>query len=208
MGGIAAVFSKSPIDAPQVVAKMLSAMQHRGKDAAAVAWGDSLESTTDLPGRLVASSSKRRIAVGYCFTKILPSDIPQPVRAGEAWFSMDGRIVANGQLVGGSQAARILESRLTPTRFSSIRRDVDGAYALCCCTDEWLLVTRDQLGLKPIYFGHQDDLIAVASDRKALWAIGIADTKIFPVGGCLEATEVGSTVDSPIPEIEVAKNNA
>lgn len=204
MGGIAAVFSKSPIDAPRVVAKMLSAMRHRGKDATAVAGGGTLESAS-FPASLAVSSSKRRTAVGYCFTKTLPSDIPQPVRAGEAWFSMDGRIVANGQLVGGGQAARILESRLTPMKFSSIRRDIDGAYALCCCTDEWLLVTRDQLGLKPVYFGRQGDLIAVASDRKALWTIGIADTKVFPVGGFLEATEAGSTVDSPIPETKVAK---
>ena len=205
MGAVAAVFSKSQIDAPRLVAKMLSAMQHRAQDAAAVAWGDTLESA-DSPAQLRASSPEQNTAIGYGFTKILPNDNPQPIRAGNVWLSLDGRIVAHGRLVGGEEAARILETKLlTPTELPSIQGNLDGAYAFCCCTDDWLLVTRDLLGLKPIYVGRLGDLIAVASDRKALWAIGIAETTTFPPGGCLRASASKSTVESPEPQLDATR---
>jgi asparagine synthase (glutamine-hydrolysing) len=204
LGAIAAVFSKSQIDAPRLVAKMLSAMRHRAQDAAAVAWENTLESA-ESPARLGASSPKQNAAIGYGFTRILPNDNPQPIRAGRVWFGLDGRIVADGKLVGGEEAARILQAKLTPKEFPSIRRHTDGAYAICCCTDDRLLVTRDPLGLKPLYFGRRDDLTAVASDRKALWTIGIAETTTFPPGGCLNISASESTVDSSKSQLDAAQ---
>ena len=207
LGAIAAVFSKSPLDAPRLVAKMLCAMQHRAQDAAAVAWGETLESAQS-PDLLAASSPGRRAAVGCAFTKILPDDKAQPVRAGDGWFCMDGRIVAHGMLVGGENAARLLELRLTLAEFPSIYHDVDGAYALCWCTDDNLLVTRDSLGLKPMFIGSRDDLVAVASDRKALWSVGIGEATTFPPGGCLKASSRAMTVESSRPELETARTSA
>jgi asparagine synthetase B (glutamine-hydrolysing) len=192
LGAIAAVFSKSPIDAPRLVAKMLCAMQHRAQDAAAVAWNDSLESARS-PSLLTATSPERQAAVGYGFTRILPDDKPQPIRQRDGWLCMDGRIVWNGRLVGGEEAARLLAPKLTPVEFPSIHYDTGGAYALCWCGDDCLLVTRDPLGLKPIFVGSRDDLVAVASDRKALWSIGIDETSPFPAGGFLKAN--GSTLN-------------
>jgi len=200
LGAIAAVFSKSPIDAPRLVAKMLCAMQHRAQDAAAVAWSDSLESARS-PSLLTASSPERQAAVGYGFTRILPDDKMQPVRAGDGWFCMDGRIVGHGTLVGGEEAAQLLGPKLTPVEFPSIHSYTDGAYALCWCTDDCLLVTRDPLGLKPIFFGSRGDLIAVASDRKALWSVGIGEPANFPPGACLKASSSTLTVDSSSPEL-------
>ena len=182
MGAIAAVFSKSPIDAPRLVAKMLCAMQHRAQDVAAVAWGNTLESA-ESPDLLTASSPARHTAVGYGFTKILPDDKLQPLRAKEGWLCLDGRVVADGMLAGAEKGARLLGPNLTPAGFPSIHRDVDGAYALCWCVDDCLFVTRDQLGLKPMFMGGRGDLVGVASDRKALWAIGIDEAAPFPPGG-------------------------
>jgi asparagine synthetase B (glutamine-hydrolysing) len=204
LGAIAAVFSESPVDAPRLVAKMLLAMQHRAQDAAAVACGDTIEFAKS-PTQLIASSPNRYSAIGYCFTRILPIDVPQPIRAGGTWFAIEGRILEGGEFIGGEQAARVLESKLTQTGFPSISRYTDGAYAICCCTDEWLRVTRDQLGLKPIYLGHQGNLTAVASDRKALWAIGFRDGTIFPPGGSLTATDRGMTISDPSPQSEATE---
>jgi len=207
LGAIAAVFSKSPTDAPTLVAKMLCAMQHRAHDAAAVAWGDSLEKARS-PSLLTASSPETRAAVGYGFTKVLPDDKPQPVRAGDGWFCMDGRIVWDGTLVGGEEAARPLRARLTPDEFPSTISRTDGAYGLCLCTDDCLLVARDALGLKPIFVGSRDNLVAVASDRKALWRIGIDDASSFPPGGCLKASTRTLTLESPASEFESSKGSS
>jgi asparagine synthase (glutamine-hydrolysing) len=207
LGAIAAVFSKSPIDAPRFVAKMLRAMQHRAQDAAAVAWGDSLESARS-PSLLTASSLERQAAVGYGFTKILPDDKPQPIRERDGWLCIDGRIVWNGALVGGEEAARLLEPKLTPFEFPSIHSFTDGAYALGWCRDDCLLVTRDPLGLKPIFVGSRGDLVAVASDRKALWSIGIDETSPFPPGNFLKADRRKLSLESSKSEFESSKRSS
>ena len=205
MGGVAAVFSKSGIDAPGLVVKMLYAMQHRAQDGAAVAWDTNFESARS-PSRLSVSSSIQQTAVGYALTKILPSDSLQPVRAGDGWLCLDGRVVGNRTLVGGEEAAQLLENKLTPAELSLIQRDTDGAYSLCFCTTNQLLVTRDQLGLKSLFIGNRDGLVAVASERKALWAIGIRDAASFPPGGCLKASSDSSVVEFPSRQMPKASS--
>jgi asparagine synthase (glutamine-hydrolysing) len=182
-------------------------MEHRAQDAAAVAWDDSLESARS-PSLLTASSPERQAAVGYGFAKVLPDDKLQPVRVGDGWFCMDGRIMWDGTLVGGEDAARLLGPKLTPVEFPSIHSYTDGAYALCWCTDDCLLVTRDPLGLKPIFLGSRGDLVAAASDRKALWSIGIGEASSLPPGSCLKASRRTSAVQSSKSGLESSRTSS
>ena len=117
-------------------------------------------------------------AVGYCFTRILPRDELQPIPVDAAWVVIDGRIVLSRRLAGGEDAAHLLHPYLTPTEFPLIQSRIDGAYSLCFCMNDGLYVTRDPLGLKPLFLAHEGDLTAVASDRKALWAIGLRNGPI------------------------------
>jgi asparagine synthase (glutamine-hydrolysing) len=204
LGAIAAVFSKTPIDAPRLVGKMLSAMRHRAQDAAAIAWGNNVESAKS-PDLLTPSSPSQHTAIGHGFTQILPEDKPQPLQAEAGWLCLDGRVVADGMLAGAEKAAQLLAPKLTPAEFPRIHLDVDGAYALCWCADSSLFVTRDELGLKPLFIGNCGDLLAVASDRKALWAVGINETKSFPPGGCLKASEGGLTLESSRDQLEISE---
>ena len=207
MGAVAAVFSKSQVDAPRLVAKMLCAMRHRAQDEVAVAWDRNFESASS-PTRLLASSPMGHVATGYGFTRILSSDILQPIRAGEGWFCLDGRIVAERMLVGGEEARQLLERKLNPVQFPSIQRDNEGPYSVYFCTDDRLLVTRDRLGLKPTFIGHRNDLVAVASDRKALWAIGIHEIATFPPGGCLKASSTDMVVELSEPQADKAQRSS
>jgi len=203
LGAVAAVFSRSHIDAPSMVAKMLCAMRHRAQDGAAVAWDGNLDSASS-PSRLNVSSPASHSAVGYGFTRILPRDGPQPMRAGEGWLCLDGRIVRNRTLVGGGEAVRLLKQELTPTEFPSIQRETDGAYSIYFSTGNRLLVTRDPIGLKSTFIGRKGDLVAVASERKALWAIGVRDAATFPPAGCLKADSEGSMVQIPGRQVETS----
>jgi len=197
LGAVAAVFSKSAIDAPRVVAKMLCAMKHRAQDSAAVAWDGNLECAPS-PDLLTASSPASSSAVGYGLTRILSCDSPQPLRTSEGWLCLDGRIVRNGMLVEGGEAAQLLKKKLTSSEFASIQRETDGAYLICFLTSERLLVTRDPIGLKSTFIGRKGDLVAVASDRKALWAVGIGEVATFPPGAHLEADSEGIRVQLPL----------
>lgn len=181
-------------DAPQVVVKMLCAMNHRAHDGAAVAWNGRVTSASS-PASLDAASSTGHSAIGYGLTGVMPGDILQPIRAGEGWFCLNGRIVADQMLIGGEKALRVLEGKLNPAGFSSIQREVDGAYSAYFCAADTLLVARDSVGLKSTFMGRGNGLVAVASDRKALWAIGIEDITSFPPGGCLEADPSGTFLE-------------
>jgi asparagine synthase (glutamine-hydrolysing) len=105
-------------------------------------------------------------------------------------------------LVGAEKGAQLLATKLTPAEFPSVHLDVDGAYALCWCTDSSLFVTRDQLGLKPLFISNRGDLFAVASDRKALWAVGMDQTTPFPPGGCLKAGDGALAPESSRQRLE------
>ena len=205
MGGVAAVFSKSRADAPRLVAKILYAMQHRAKDGAAIACNWNLESAPTVAG-LTASLPAGNAAIGYGFTRILPSDSPQPVRADNGWLCLDGRIVERRMLVGGKEAARVVERKLSVADSPSVPNEMDGAYALCFCTDDQLLVARDQVGLKPLFMGRSDDVIAVASDRKALRAAGIGEVTTFPPGARLKVSLDSEMIESPEPQACFAKD--
>ena len=47
---------------------------------------------------------------------------------------------------------------------------------------ERIIAGRDVMGIRPFYFGENMDFAALASERKALWRIGIKIVKSFPPG--------------------------
>ena len=204
MGGIAGVFSKSEIDTPRLVVKMLRAMEHRAHEGAAVSCDGDIESARS-PDALREPSLLQHAAVGYCFTSVLPRDVLQPIPVDSGWLAFDGRFVLNQKLAGGEEAAHLLQPYLTPAEFPSIHRKIDGAYSLCFCTKDGLSVTRDALGLKPLFVAHQGDLTAVASDRKALWAIGLRNGLTFPPGSFMiadpERITLGSEPSAEVPSV-------
>ena len=56
---------------------------------------------------------------------------------------------------------------------------LDGDYAFAVYDGENFVAVRDIVGVKPLYFGQDKDenIFAFASERKALWKIGIKNTK-------------------------------
>lgn len=171
-------------------------MQHRAHGGVALACEGGFESAS-TPARLHVSPGRAHTAIGCANTMILQADAPQPVRTGEGWFCLDGRIVADRMLVGTEEAAQLLKPRLNAAGFSSIEREIDGAYSACFCTSDELFATRDPLGLKPLFMGRQDELVAVASERKALWVLGIHGVSRLRPGCSLTASSDGPVVDMP-----------
>jgi asparagine synthase (glutamine-hydrolysing) len=58
----------------------------------------------------------------------------------------------------------------------------DGDYAFMFITDDWIAVGRDPLGVQPLYWGENKDIAAFATNRRALWKLGIEKPKSFPPG--------------------------
>jgi len=54
-------------------------------------------------------------------------------------------------------------------------RDLDGNYALVASNADQTVVMRDLLGTKPLYIAKDDNFSAFASNKKALWRIGLSN---------------------------------
>ena len=57
---------------------------------------------------------------------------------------------------------------------------LEGDYAFAVYDGENFAVVRDPVGVKPLYFGETEKTFAFASEKKALWKIGITDVKTLP----------------------------
>lgn len=64
-------------------------------------------------------------------------------------------------------------------------RMLDGDYAFALWDGENLALARDPVGVKPLYYGENGKLSAFASERKALWKIGIREVNSLPPGHML-----------------------
>lgn len=63
-----------------------------------------------------------------------------------------------------------------------IIKELDGSYAFAVALPHKVIVGRDALGICPLYYGENETICAVASERKALWAIGINNVRSFSPG--------------------------
>ena len=56
--------------------------------------------------------------------------------------------------------------------------DGDYSFAIYDKDNDDLVVSRDPIGVKPLFYGINDDLKGFASERKALWKVGFKDSQI------------------------------
>ncbi|MGA2971176.1 MAG: asparagine synthetase B [Candidatus Bathyarchaeia archaeon] len=164
MGAIAAAFTKGPGDAEALVEAMLRSLRHRGTKPR------TLKTTED---------GKVNLSVGY---------ISQGATEGQV-FETNGTVtMLDGSIFGTPHAARFAHTRLT--RNLSVAKtarsllEEPGAFACVFQQRRKLYAFRDLNGLKPLYYARSRNITAFASERKALWAIGLKDT-LRANPGCL-----------------------
>ncbi|MGA2386451.1 MAG: asparagine synthetase B [Candidatus Bathyarchaeia archaeon] len=60
--------------------------------------------------------------------------------------------------------------------------NADGDYSFLMVKDGWVGAGRDPIGVQPLYYGENQTFAAIATNRKALWALGIENPVSFPPG--------------------------
>jgi asparagine synthase (glutamine-hydrolysing) len=68
--------------------------------------------------------------------------------------------------------------------------DVDGAFSAVAIDGERIFLARDVVGTVPLYYGGDDEILATASNMKALMAIGIEPSPVVP-GTLMELSKEG-----------------
>ncbi len=183
------------------LAEMLKRLEHRGPDGSGayvdgqLVYGK-LEDITPADGTL---------ALGQNLLSIVGSEVQQPlvdekrvlVANGEIYNYKELKQDSNYDFKTDTDCEVILSlldeygSQLSQAIPQIVKR-LDGDYAFVVSDDENWAAVRDPVGVKPLFFGaHSDqDLFGVASERKALWKIGINEVKSLNPGFMLYNREL------------------
>ncbi len=194
MGALAVAVAKDRKNVVPSVVQMLDTMGHRGRDAHGIAANDAL-ATAGTTEQLATSGSESNIALGQNLARIIPEDAPQPVQADDLALVFEGRLFPS---LGGDEAVKIAKTfsgdPLEGARHLIVERD--GSYAFACSQGGRMVAGRDPVGTVPLYYGESKDLYALASERKALWTLGICDVKSFPPGNIAAISRSGMSLQN------------
>lgn len=183
MGALVAAVNKAGENVVPTVVSMLRELKHRGNDGHGVATPDLVTSAKTFE-QLCVNNLSSSVALGHNLSCILPRDQPQPVQGDGFTFVFEGRLFPSPNLPDLSEVNEIVEMLgSNPMRNSgSIIEELEGSYVFALAESNKVIVGRDLFGATPLYYGENDAVCAVASERKALWKIGLEDVWSFPPG--------------------------
>jgi asparagine synthase (glutamine-hydrolysing) len=183
MGALVAVVNKKGEGAVPIVVEMLKELTHRGRDCHGIATPEMVATNFTL-AELALTNPVSNIALGHNLSHLMPRDHPQPIKGNGFTFIFEGRLFPAPNIPGLSEAQKIVE-KLDFNLLRSSRRileKLDGSYVFAVAENDKLIVGRDVFGVTPLYYGENDILCAVASERKSLWKLGLKDVGSFPPG--------------------------
>jgi len=172
--------------------KMLNSIKHRGPDGSGIfvdgkTIHDNLQNLTALDGSF---------GMGHNLLSIVGTEVSQPIE------NHNLVLVANAEIYNFKQIKNCLVDKYNTdsdceviisivkkfyngSLLNAVKNSLDyldGDYAFAIYDGKDCVVVRDQLGVKPLYYGHDElrGINAYASERKALWSIGLKHTNTLP----------------------------
>ncbi len=174
MGALAAVCISNGEDPTPLIQRMTSALAHRATANPTVVTSRSRD-------------HKSRFSLAYACNRILDRDRDHPLTRGKWTFALDGRLHQSYKISDIDYCARKLGPSPSLVKFKQLILSEKGMYALVAVSDTALIAARDPLGIKPVYFARIRGGVAIASERKALWAIGCRNPQPVAPGSLMVA---------------------
>jgi asparagine synthase (glutamine-hydrolysing) len=165
--------------------KMLKSIKHRGPDGSGI-FVDGKTIHNNLQNLTAPEGS---FGMGHNLLSIVGTEVSQPIEKHNLV------LVANAEIYNYKQIKSCLDDKYNTNSdceviISLVKRCyngslvnavknsldyLDGDYAFAIYDGKDCVVVRDQLGVKPLYYGCDDlrGISAYASERKALWSIGL-----------------------------------
>ncbi len=110
-------------------------------------------------------------------------DTQRCIRFGEAIVFFDGKIYnVNLDSFGKEIIAKKLQQANSFKASESFIDEVEGDFAFIITEPSRIIAGRDPIGVQPLYYGENNNKVAFASNRKALWNIGVDEARSFPPG--------------------------
>lgn len=175
MCGIIGLFNAA--DAERAVLNGIKTIRNRGRDYYGVATENGIRGGVELE-KLVIFSSQALNALGHCLHSIV-SRVEQPFRG-------KGILVANCEIYNWKELAeknglkprndaellfQLLEQKPV-AQFAEVLKELDGDFAFAYWRGNELLLARDPIGIKPLWFSFENKRFGFASEAKALHAMG------------------------------------
>jgi asparagine synthase (glutamine-hydrolysing) len=180
MGAIIAVINKRGENATETAVAMLEMLKHKGIEAFGIASATTVKIEKSIEA-LQNQNVDSPIVVGHGFSKILIHDTPQPIKLEDATLTFEGRIYPTQKISDAEVVAKKLEKNRKEAIENLIEK-AEGCFAFAVAEAEKIIAGRDVMGAHPFYYGENTDFAALASERKALWIIGIKTVNSFPPG--------------------------
>jgi asparagine synthase (glutamine-hydrolysing) len=175
--------------------EMLHAMRHRGPDGAGLVVGNEIRKAPGL-GELSTSGLKGKVALGHVRLAITGGlDGMQPFQSRDGRLSLlhNGEVYNHRELAADLDAAslttgsdsevvmRLLEQEYEGHLEEAVRKvlpRLDGVYALAVTDQSQTVLARDPVGVRQLYYYSAPGILAFASERKPLIALGGWEAKI------------------------------
>lgn len=189
MGAIAAVLNKRGENAVDTLVTMMKALEHRGNDAFGIASATSIVIAESLD-EIASIKFTSDVVLGYNLTKILPTDKPQPISGKDFALVFEGRLYPLTSMPNINKMPEKFEHDAWLDAFNFVKK-IEGSYVFALAQKNKIIAGRDFIGTCPLYFGENETLCCVASERKALWKVGINKVESFPPGNVATMSKKG-----------------
>ena len=194
MGAICGVVSKNGEDAVDPLVKMLMEISHRGPDGASLTWDDETHTVEDIEklGSKISNKSASK-AIGHLSLSNTGSHEKQPFET----IDNDLKLIFNGEIYNknflddnernicqnGEMLFQQFEKKYNGSTRKAVMQSVhhlDGVYALALMDKYSITIYRDEVGVKPVYYGENRRFIGFASEKRSLWKLGIKSQRLKP----------------------------
>ncbi len=191
MCGIAGILSRDDKDVVPLLRDMLEAIKHRGPDGAGIVASGKVSRGRTI-GELDWNSLSGSLAMGHTRLAVVGGAQGQ-----QPLVSDDGQIflLHNGEIYNyktlrnhlkkhyhfatqtdSEVLVHLLSEHYTGDLWETVRRiipELDGVYAIAATDGKDMVIARDLIGVKQLYWTENEKLAAFASEKKALWALDI-----------------------------------
>lgn len=196
MGYIAAALNKHGKDASQTILRMLQAASPRP----AISYGIADHKDSEISKYPDFASLEGPVLLGS--KNIFPADYPS-----EPLHQRDHSMVFKGILLDTDEPDSLVAANLildNPVKgIEKLISERTGAYSIAAITKDCILAGVDHIGTIPLYYGENEDLRAIATNSKMLWAVNIEPNPLKP-GQLIRITNKEAsvkqikTLDNPI----------
>ena len=182
MGAIVGVVNKNRENAANTVVEMMHELTHRGNGGYGIGAYNSIKTAVTFE-EIKKNNCSSEVVLGHNLSCIMPRDKPQPIQGDGFSIVFEGRLFPAPTIPGEHEAEKIAKKLGSkPLRNAEKIFEKWGSYVFAIAEKNLIVAGRDVFGTVPLYFGENETVCAVASERKALWKIGIKDAQSFPPG--------------------------